>query len=425
MFFKKNKLNNLQEAPLGYWEEKSYMLVVSEEKTEDLLKDLEDKISKIKDVKVEGESFLIDGKAIGIKVVYKEEEYEVGFYLSPFSVPEVYLTKSFHFTEEEIEKIKNVHEAITIFMPFGKDAKTSYHLQIKLAAAISPNLIGVLDESAERMLPPKWVLMTASSKVTPSPSDLYTVQAVSGEKGEVWLHTHGLCRCGYTELEILESDVKNYNNHYNLISAFASYIIDKQGEFDPRKDGAYIGLLINRNPVVVTCLSWTEGLNEYKKLKLGNLADRENGHNSKTSIIFLYKSEEDENNKKVSKVTEYNDLWGENPIFFISNEETARMKELAIERFDLVKKELKNKDNHIIIKIGLPVDNDKDNLEHIWFELLEVKGNKFKAKLMQEPYNVKDMHEGDEAWYEKEDITDWLIYTKEYSVTPGNAYLLK
>ena len=165
-------------------------------------------------------------------------------------------------------------------------------------------------------------------------------------------------------------------------------------------------------------------LKEYKNLDLGGPQDREDGHNTKTSLIFLYKSEEDEENKVLTKVSEFNDLWGENPIFFISDEETARMKSLAMERFDYVKEEFKNKDNHIIIKIGLPVDDD-GNFEHIWFELLEFVGDKFKAKLLQEPYDVKDIHEGDERTFTVEDVTDWIIYTPSFSVTPGSAYLLK
>jgi len=315
----------------------------------------------------------------------------------------------------------NAKVSLTMFMKFNNDAKKSYYLQLKLAVAMFPNMLGIMDESAEKMLPASWVKMTATSKVLPSADDLYSVQAVSSDNGEIWLHTHGLCRCGLTELEILNSDQENYNNHYNLISTLASYLLDKRKD---SVDSAYIGLLKNEQPVVATYLSWTEGLKEYNNLNLGNIEDRKDGHNSKTSIIFLYKSEEDENNKIFTKVTEFNNLWGENPIFFISDEETARMKDLAIERFDYVKKEFKNKENEVIIKIGLSVDND-NNYEHIWFKLIELNGDKFKAKLLQEPYDIKGIHEGDERMFTVADVTDWIIYTPSFNVTPGSVYLLE
>ncbi len=423
MFFKKKDKECFEEAPLGYWEQNSYMQVVPESDTNDLLSGIFERVSQIDGVTIKEKSSCTSNEPGSIKLNYQNEDFIIGFFPSNFSLPELYLNKGYYFTDDEIVKLRNAKIALTIFMEFHKDSKKSYHLQLKLAIAMVPNLLAIMDESAERMIPSRWATITASSNVVPGPSDLYTVQAVSGDNGEIWLHTHGLCRCGLTELEILQSDKENYNNHYYLISAFASYMIDKNEDFSKSQNSAYIGMLSNKEPVVVTCISWTKGLKEYKNLKLGNFEDRKDGHNSKTSLIFIYKSPEDKEAGKLSKVSEYNALWGDNTIFFISNEETARMKALAMERFNFVKKGFENKDNKIIIKIGLPYDNE-DSFEHIWFELLEFDGDKFKAKLMQEPYNVENMHEGDEAWYTVNDVTDWLIYTPKFSVNPSTVYLL-
>ena len=418
MWFKKEK--NMEEKPLAYWEEKSYMMVIPEKNTEDFMSGMFDRVSNIEGIKIIDQTPFKLKEHGSIKLIYQNEEYEVGFYPSGFSLPEVYLHKSFYFTQEEIEKLKDATSALTIYMKWHENPKKAFHLQLKLAVAFIPNLIGIVDESAEKVLPSRWVKMIASSKILPSSNDLYTVHIVYEKNGEVWLHTHGLCRCGQTELEILKSNQENYNNHYRLLSTYANYLIDQKESFDPREKGAYIGVLMNKNPIVVTCISWTKGLKEYKKISLGNLQDRQEGHNSKSSIIFLYKSEEDEKQKRLSKISEYDSLWGENPIFFVSNEETARMKSLAMERFHFVKD---YKDNEIIIKIGLPIDQE-GSFEHIWFKLIEFEGEKFKAKLLQEPYHVKDMHEGDEAWYTVSDVTDWMIHTPNYTITPENTYRL-
>ena len=423
MFLKKKKPIDLVEAPLNYWEEKSYMLVIPDDSKEDFMTGIFERVSKVEGIEVKETQPWTFNESGKIKFAYENEEYEVQFYPSEFSVPASYITNVYSLSEDEKEKIMNAHMALTIVMEFHKDFKQSYHLQLKLAVAMIPNLLGIMDESAEKFMSAAWAIMAANSKVTPGPNNLYTVQAVSGENGEVWLHTHGLCRCGLTELEILESDRENYNNHYHLISTYASYLIDKKGDFNPQVDSAYIGVLSNRQPIVVTCVPWTKGLQEYKKLTLGGVNDRKDAHNSKTSLLFIYKSESDEKQHLLSKVSEYNDLWGENPIFFISDEETARMKELAIERFNFVKEQFTKEANKIIIKIGIPVD-EGDNLEHIWFELIELNGERFKAKLTQEPYNVRNMHEGDEAWYCVDDITDWIIYTPDFTVTPSSAYML-
>lgn len=49
---------------------------------------------------------------------------------------------------------------------------------------------------------------------------------------------------------------------------------------------------------------------------------------------------------------------------------------------------------------------------------------RFKARLLQEPYNVEGIHNGDERWYTVEDVTDWIIYTPDFTVSPDKAYLL-
>ena len=424
MFFKKNKTEELKEEPLGYWEKESYMQIVPETPAGEFLDSMCERVSKIEGVEILEESKLTQKEPGRIRLKYDGEEYEVGYYPSRFSLPEMYINRNYFFTENEAERLRKAEGALTIFMEFRENSKKSYHLQLKIAAAMIPSLIGIMDESAEKMLPPSWVKMAAESKVLPAATDLFTVQAVSSESGEVWLHTHGLCRCGVTELEILQSDRENYNNHYNLISTLASYLLDKRAE---PGESAYIGVLSDRRPVVAAYVPWTEGLGEYKNLGLGGLSDRQDGHRSKTSIIFIYQSEEDENQGKLSKVSVYNDLWGDNPIFFISDEETDRMKALAEERFDFVKEAAKNEENKIIIKIGLHVDNagSGHDREHIWFELIGFEGDKFRAKLIQEPYDVKDMHEGDEGLYTVSDITDWIIYTPDFAVNPGTAYLLK
>ena len=275
MFFNKNSMENLKEQPLGYWEEKSYMLAIPENPTKELLDSVCDRVANIEGVKIIKKNNLSEKEPGKIKLNYEDEEYEIGYYPSKFSVPEMYINKNYHFSEAELEKLRQAETALTIFMEFNKNSKKCYHLQLKIALAMVPDILGIMDESAEKMIPPSWVKMAASSKVLPGANDLFTVQAVSEDKGEVWLHTHGLCRCGVTELEVLQSDKENYNNHYNLISTFASYLIDQKEKY---QNSAYIGVLSNRQPIVVTYLSWTEALNKFKKLKLGGIQDRQNGH---------------------------------------------------------------------------------------------------------------------------------------------------
>lgn len=55
MLFKKEVL---KEAPLGYWEEKSYMLAVPKDESKDLVDEIFDKVAKMKDVKLLEKKYL-------------------------------------------------------------------------------------------------------------------------------------------------------------------------------------------------------------------------------------------------------------------------------------------------------------------------------------------------------------------------------
>ena len=422
-FLKKNDNTTLTAQPPAPWEILSSMILIPCAKTGLGFDDgIRDRISSIEGVNVTEFTIPDDQSSGKIKLTYEGEDYEVGFGWIDFAIPHInYYTNQF-FTEEEKKAITTTEHGLHLYMKFGKNPQRSYQLQIKIADKIMPDLAGIMDESAEKLLCARWVRQTASSSVLPSPASLFNVQAVSSPNGEVWLHTHGLIRCGLTELEILQSDAENYTNHYSVISTFASYLIDHIAD---KIDTAYIGCFYDNSPLVVTRLLWTEGLLQYKGLDLGGIDDRKDMHNSQTSILFAFTSEENEKNGVYTKIPEFNALLANNPLFFISETETKRMSLLAREKYDCLKTVFNNKDTHILVKVGLPTAHDSSpDHEHIWFELQGFDGESFIAVLTQEPYDVPDMHEGDKGTYTVDDITDWIIYTPNGQITPETAYLI-
>ena len=91
-----------------------------------------------------------------------------------------------------------------------------------------PDALAVIDDSSEKILSGRWVALAAESEVPPAPRYLYTAQAVSGEEDCVWLHTHGLNRCGRPELEVLASTKDNYQEHYNVLETLANRILEDE-----------------------------------------------------------------------------------------------------------------------------------------------------------------------------------------------------
>ena len=421
----------INEAPLAYWEEFSLMLALvpnNYSHTEDIFEN----IKAIDGIEIKEKSLPSEDYPGKIVLSYKGTDFDVRFYLGDFYAEEMFQWELQYFTEEEKEQILNSKNALIVYMKFEGDAKKCYHLQLKLVYAMVPEMVALCDESAERMLNKKWVELAAKSNVLPSPSSLYTVQAVCDEN-EVWLHTHGLCRCNLHEIEILDSNKKDYESHYSLLSNYASIMIDGNYSNDDEEE-IHLGMFYDGEPIVATSKKWIDALKYYPNVNIGGIEDRKKSHNSKTNIIFLYESEEDYNNNIVSLPSKFTKKFDNNPLMFLSTEETARMSDLARERFSYVERMLKkkqegNEDITIIIKLGLEtIDEegnlDSTNLEHIWFEAISMEGDSFKAVLTQEPYHILDLHEGDEGTYSINYVSDWVIYTEESVITPETVYLL-
>ncbi len=367
-----------------------------------------------------------EDNVVQITVVCGEESFSVEMYPTDFAIPELYRCQHF-FPDIDLEAIQKIEYGLAVEMEFGENALFSYHLQLKLIHAMLPDALAVIDDSSEKILSGRWVALAAKSKVPPAPRYLYTAQAVSGDEDAcVWLHTHGLNRCGRPELEVLDSSRENYQEHYNVLETLANRMLEDE-EVPEFGSPYFLAYVAEGMPLVVTLVDWEDAVELYDPEMLGGIKDRQEGHNRDTCVIFVYPSKECADEGMFYPLDIYDKFMKDNPVFMISNEETARMRALAVERISYLFEAAENEENHLLVKLGLPVDEEykeQDNeREHIWFEMLEVSGDRFRAKLTQEPYYIKDIHEGYTAQFGPEDVTDWLIYTPERRLSPDDVYL--
>ena len=176
----------------------------------------------------------MEKETIRLVIVLKEETFLVEMYPMDFTLPELYRCQHL-FPDVDVEAIQRAQYGLAIEMDFGIDALASYHLQLKLIHTMLPDVLAVIDDSSEKILSGRWVALAAQSKVPPAPRYLYTAQAVSGDEDTcVWLHTHGLKRCGRPELEVLNSTRDNYQEHYNVLETLANRILEDEGLIQSR-----------------------------------------------------------------------------------------------------------------------------------------------------------------------------------------------
>lgn len=405
--------------------EKSFMIAIPE-KTDDL-KSIEKLLNRIKESKIINIVSVEFEEELVIKLKLEKNEYEVCIFPYEINIPEMFRIQH-EFTDSAIKLIQNSAIGLGVEMTFGEDSLTSYHHQLKIIHTLIPETVAVLDASSEKILSGMWVSLAAESNVPPAPRYLYTVQAVYDGDGCVWLHTHGLNRCGLTELEVLNSTKDTYEIHYNVIETMASRMLELEEELE-EYEPFYIAMLAEGIPLFTTLVDWEEAVAQYDDDIQGSMNDREDGHNENTSAIFCYMSPDDVENHEYSEIQEYDDLLGGNPIYMLSNAETDRMRRLARERIDYMVKMSEDEEAEIIVKIGIKIDEEYEDTnvenEHIWFELIEVKGDKLVCELTQEPYYINNLHEGDVGEYSFDEITDWIIFTKDERITPDDVYLLE
>ncbi len=333
-----------------------------------------------------------------------------------------------YIAEEELAQGQEQPFYLETSQYFSDDALASFHLQLKIMHAIVSQPSLVLDFMPVRMLSGKWVQVTAASKIPPAPHYLFTVHGVYDEstpdQPKYWMHTHGLHRCGSVELEMLNINM-GINELYGALNVITGMFLDPKHRKEENEvfDVGYDGL-----GVTFTWKRWEEVLDQFPDDIPGGMKERqpENENYGPSGVLFAVQEE------LTTSPEVYASSLANNPIYFITDEETERMSALAYDRLEAFKKTY---DTHkhktqaeqgekwtFLIKLGLPVDEGSGN-EHLWFEVVELNGYEtIKGRLLNQPYWIEGLHEGDENVYDMHLLTDWIIYAPENTYTPDTVY---
>ena len=396
---------------------------------ENLMKDESSKAEKKYSVEVEYESYTFDVE-LG---VYKNDVIDFNDYVLGNMI-----------SEDELRTAKAQPYHLNVEMYFKEESLLSFHLQLKILNAIVPDASLCIDFMPARMLSGRWLSMAAKSKTPPSPDYLYTTHGVYDDStGEriYWLHTHGLHRCGSVEVEMVNLK-QGPNEMHTLLQMIANKLLT-----DPVKEKERFMIGYDGMGIDVCWLRWEEALKDFPNNILGGLDERRkdeyNIHAEPCGVIFAV-----EDGNMISPEI-YAKTLADNPIYYISTEETLRMSALAKERFGMFKQvydskqstekesflgklfsgkdKNKEKEWSFIVKLGLEVDDPQagSEREHLWFEVKEIDtNNNIKGKLMNEPYWISGLKRDDVNTYPFELLTDWLIYGPESNYNTDTIYQL-
>ena len=322
--------------------------------------------------------------------------------------------ESFHFDlahlqEGEIAAARESRWSLGLSTVFGVDPLADFHQQLILLAALAPAALLFFDVTACRAHNRSWVLETAASRVPPSPQTLFSIHAVLPEGGRnrgLWLHTHGLIRCGITELEICNLPTTAASSFSRLLNTVATMFMETgmPGPQQPFSPGAGFELI---------WIPWQLGLRKVRRGSLGAQQDRNAFHSSPSAMLFAHHHGWFGPRIKDFKV--YLPLLEGNPLLYISSAETERMAALAQERFsafsELFDRQRAAEDWVFLVKLGYPVEHpdQEEQREHLWFRLHGIEGEVCDGTLVNQPHGIPSMQEGERGQHDLSRMSDWEI----------------
>jgi len=295
-----------------------------------------------------------------------------------------------------------------------------FHEQLRLIAKLAPRAVVVVDDNACAVRSPEWIAEVGSSDTPPNPRYLYTVHYVFDDNG-VWAHTHGLRRCGSIELEMLDLPKGCAETLDPLVCAVAAMWIE-QGPPEPGE------LFEAGKDLCLSWMPWDEAIAKKAPRGPGGKDDRDEIHSVPAGVLMVPK--ETWTGRKLCCPSSLVSTLERNPMLYVSNMETARMALLAAEklpRFARLFAELGQDEGwRFLVKLGYPVDGaaDADEREHLWFDVHAIEGDRVDATLLNQPYYIERMYEGQRDSHELEKLSDWAILGPHGRFGPDSVHAL-
>lgn len=312
------------------------------------------------------------------------------------------------------------------------DAVASYARLLRLAMNAMPDAPVIYDASSFRSFSREdlaWML--PSIDLEPVADSLWCIHVVGREKGEgpVWLHTHGLWRCGRPELEMLEVPTEFIGTAAEMINLVGERWLDEA----PPAPG---GIMPLGDTLNISLQRWQDCVETLPLGSPGEKADREDGedgdHVGARAVICdarprgVFRKVWTWPEQVIRALEEGSAVVARTERATRRSEQIARATwpELAMAHADFrrARKGVNHPDVHFLLKIGLPYGEGEDaSREHMWFEVERFEGDRAEARLLNRPHFVEGLSEGDVRSVERSQLSDWSVFSPEGRFEPGRS----
>ncbi|MBX3248038.1 MAG: DUF4026 domain-containing protein [Myxococcales bacterium] len=291
-----------------------------------------------------------------------------------------------------------------------------YHALLKVVAAAAPEARLFVDDAAYTARFPAWVEAAARSAAPPSPRALYTVHAVEAD-GRVWIHTHGLCRCGAIELEMLDVPADAADCLAPLVHAVAAQWME-QGPPCPGQTFAA------GRDLELAWAPWPKALSKLAPAGPGGERDRDPLHAVPAGVLYV--PERGLARTRWRCPSTLAPALRADPLLYVSETETERMRLLAQERWPTFVAALAahrgEEDWRFLVKLAFEAEGGRR--EHLWAEAHAADAEAVDVTLLSAPRLVA-LEPGARAAHPTHRLSDWLVITPHGDVGPDDAIALE
>jgi uncharacterized protein YegJ (DUF2314 family) len=247
---------------------------------------------------------------------------------------------------------------------------------------------------------------------------LYTIHAIyeetTPEPTYTWLHTHGLEALGAFDIDVVRPSPMLAQHVADPLRALALAALE--GLVTPTSFYFQLG-----NPGGVVDLVPADDFNAQAAREDASLRSHDEHHSGRRAVVCQPRGLFSLFRRRPVPSRFLSTLDGPFVVNFTS-QATAQMAARARRTLDVFKglvaefgPDLPNG-----LKIGYPTAGDPTGKEHLWFEVHAFDGERVDATLMNQPFDVPSLQQGQRGWHSVAEATDWIVMSPAGPMTPRN-----
>jgi hypothetical protein len=252
---------------------------------------------------------------------------------------------------------------------------------------------------------------------------LFSAHFVGAEGDHTWYHTHGLAEIGLFDFDILDASEDVMATHSEAFRSIAFAIVE--GNLTPGGSAE----LIAKHPLqaVPAADFMSKAAPEWTAIR-----EDPSGDHSESRVVICDPPPRGLFGKFRAQVRPYSFFMKELPdgsLISFSNDASALMAERAMATYPLFRatfEELKPLEAPGLVKLGYRIDGGGElEKEHLWFQVHETHDNEIDATLLNQPFGIARMKEGDRGKHPIELISDWQFMTPVGPINPRDTKALR